>query len=213
MDLEPEPRASADAWKCDWPQTPAEDGPGPSVWAWEHGLPETVETFELLVETFQDRLVRYALRRLGSFSDAEDVVQEVFVRAFAERARHKEVSEVGPYLYRMIANACTDQLRKRGRLRLLMEKMSTKKVRDGGETAFEAGVATEEMRRAEDLLRRLPRAQAEAIRLRVFEGLRLWEIGEVLGCPVDTVSSRLRCGFSKLRGIISQKRGYDDGLL
>ena len=45
---------------------------------WEGGWPQTPGEFERLVEAFQDRLVRYAFRRLGNLHDAEDVAQEVF---------------------------------------------------------------------------------------------------------------------------------------
>jgi DNA-directed RNA polymerase specialized sigma24 family protein len=48
----------------------------------------------------------------------------------------------------------------------------------------------------------LPKEQAEAIRLRVFDGLRLGEIAKVLGCPMNTVCSRLRYGFQKLRNLV-----------
>ena len=55
------------------------------------------------------------------------------------------------------------------------------------------------------MLGRLPREQAEAIRLRVFDGLRLDEIAELLDCPINTVSSRLRYGFQKLRDAVGRK--------
>ena len=70
----------------------------------------------------------------------------------------------------------------------------------------EIAQAAEGLRRAESLLSRLPKEQAEAIRLRVFDGLRLGEIAEVLGCPMNTVCSRLRYGFQKLRKLVGGER-------
>ena len=70
----------------------------------------------------------------------------------------------------------------------------------------EIAQAAEALRRAELLLARLPQEQAEAIRLRVFDGLQLSEIAEVLGCPLNTVCSRLRYGFQKLRHLVGEQQ-------
>ena len=85
MHVELEPPASAEAWEGPWPQSR--------------------DDFARLVDMYLDRLVRYAFRRLGSIEDAEDVVQEVFVRAFADRSKRKRTSGVAPYLYRCVATA------------------------------------------------------------------------------------------------------------
>ena len=69
---------------------------------WDRGWPQSPEEFEMLVEVYIDRLVLSAFRRLRNYHDAEDVVQDVFVRAFAERSRRKKISHLGPYLYRML---------------------------------------------------------------------------------------------------------------
>ena len=185
MGFEPEAREPADTWEGSWPQSP--------------------EEFETLVDTYLDRLVRYACRRLGNFQDAEDVVQQVFVRAFGNRSRHRTNCAVGPYLYRMVANACTDLFRKRRRSKALVHKSGVETIPGGQKNASEMDAAAEELSRVEELLRRLPEPQAEVIRLRVLDELRLREIAEVLGCSMNTVSSRLRQGFRKLRKIVSNK--------
>ncbi len=174
--------------------------------AWSFGWPRTPREFEALVDAYLDRLVRYAARRLGNVHDAEDIVQDVFVRVYVEKDKHRDVGQIGPYLYRMVANACTDSLRKRRACADSLEDIEKQTCPDG-RTPSEAVMIEEETRRAEDLLRLLPEDQAEVIRLRVFGELRLREIAETLGCPVDTVSSRLRYGFKKLRQIVSGKRG------
>jgi RNA polymerase sigma factor (sigma-70 family) len=66
--------------------------------------------------------------------------------------------------------------------------------------------AADELQRAERLLGHLPQAQAEAVRLRLLEGLRLNEIADVVGCSVNTVCSRLRYGFRKLRDLVADIR-------
>ena len=186
MHVELEPPASAEAWEGPWPQSRGD--------------------FAGLVDMYLDRLVRYAFRRLGSIEDAEDVVQEVLVRAFADRSKRNRTSGVAPYLYRSVANACTDLTRRRKHSAKAREQIAAQGP--SAETGHppEVALAAEELRRAEALLGRLPQAQAEVIRLRVFDELRLSEIAAIVGCSVNTVSSRLRYGFRKLRDLVSQKQ-------
>ncbi len=164
--------------------------------------PKSRSEFAAFVESYAQRLARYAFRLLGNLQDAEDVVQEVFVRAFSDRSKRTEVTAVGPYLYRAVANACTDVLRKRSRAEVFCEEVDMSQLLGKSQGPREAAEAAEALRRAEALLGRLPKDQAEAIRLRVFDELRLKEIAGVMGCPVDTVCSRLRYGFQKLRSLI-----------
>jgi len=174
----------------------------PRAGTWEGGWPQTLDGFERLVETFQDRLVRYAFRRLGTVQDAEDVVQDVFVRAYADRSRHKGVTNVNAYLFRMASNLCTDCQRKRKRRSPLLGEAEVMHVpttdRDGSEEA----AAAEELQRIETLLGKIPSGQAEVVRLRVLDGLGLREIAQVLGRPIGTIKSRLRYGLEKLREIV-----------
>jgi RNA polymerase sigma-70 factor, ECF subfamily len=146
--------------------------------------PQSRGEFAALVEAYAERLVRYAFRQLGSLQDAEDVVQDVFVRALADRSRRTEISAIGPYLYRSVANACTDLLRKRNCRAVLCEEVDMSQLLNKSEGPREVAQAAEALRRAEALLGHLPKEQAEAIRLRVFDELRLREIADVVGCSV-----------------------------
>jgi len=174
--------------------------------AWPDGWPQNAPDFEKLVDAYLGRLVLFASRRLGNVHDAEDVVQDVFVRAFVTREKCRGVAQVGAYLYRMTSNACTDVIRKRKGRKALIPLMQA-----GGDSVpvsqaspSEALQAAEGALHAEQLLRRLPRSQAQAIRLRVFGELGLNEIAEVTKCSINTVNSRLRYGFRKLRRIVSK---------
>ena len=63
--------------------------------------PQSVAEFEDLVETVQDELVHFAFCRLRSLEDAEDTVQDILVRAYLEREKHRGVTGVRPYLFRL----------------------------------------------------------------------------------------------------------------
>ncbi|MHB8898705.1 MAG: RNA polymerase sigma factor [Thermoguttaceae bacterium] len=175
--------------------------PGPAG-EWDRPWPQTPRELEALVDAFLDRLVRYAYGRLGSLPDAEDVVQEVFVRSLSDRSGRSEIGMVGPYLYRSVANACTDLMRKRGSKVATGDQVDIDQVLDPREPSLGETEAADERRKAERLLGQLPPDQAEVVRLRVLEGLRLHEIARIVGCSANTVSSRLRYAFGKLRGLV-----------
>ena len=173
---------------------------------WDRGWPQTYEEFEMLVDVYMDRLVLSAFRRLGNINDAEDVVQDVFLRAYSDRTKQKKILHVGPYLYRMLLNACTDVFRKRKRSKTSLESYQAENFSVKHTIPSNNIAAQEELVRIEKLLQRLPDKQAAAIRLRVFDELRMGEIAEIAGCSIDTVKSRLRYGFKKLRKIVSKEQ-------
>ena len=173
---------------------------------WEGSWPQTLADYERLVEAFQDRLVRYAFRRLGNLQDAEDVAQEVLVRAYGSREARRQVLCVSAYLYRMASNCCTDHLRMRGRRSISTEEMQVMQLPSRQPDGLQEAAAAEELRRIETLLRGIPAPQAAVVRLRVLDELHLNEIAEVIGCSLPTVKSRLRYGLEKLREIVVRKK-------
>jgi RNA polymerase sigma-70 factor (ECF subfamily) len=172
--------------------------------AYDGDWPQSVAEFERFVDVYLDRLVRFAVRKLGNHQDAEDVVQNVLTGVFRDRAKRRGVSAVGPYLYRSVANACTDRLRTKNYAEVFREEFDIEAQLIGGENPSDMAAATDEWRRAEQLLARLPPDQAEVVRLRVFDELRLSEIAELVGCSVNTVCSKLRYGFKKLRNSMAE---------
>ena len=159
--------------------------------------PQTVPEFERMVDAYLDRLVRFAVRRLGNLQDAEDVVQNVLTGAFRDRSKRRRVTAVGPYLYRSVANACTDRLRIRNYSAVFREEFGIETMLMGGENPSELAAATDEWRRADELLARCPKDQAEVVRLRVFDELRLSEIAMLVGCSVNTVCSKIAIRFQE----------------
>ena len=173
---------------------------------WDGGWPQSLEQFEDLVEVFQGKLVQYAFRRLGNRQDAEDAIQEVFVKAFKNPMPKRRVKHVSSYLYRMAANSCTDLLRRRKHTRWEVSiEESSPKIVEVRPSPLEEVAAAEEVRRIEELMDRLPHRQAEVIRLRVFDDLSFAEIAEVTGSSVPTAKSRFRYGLAKLKPFLSKE--------
>lgn len=149
------------------------------------------EELEELVDRYRLPLFRFAFFRLGSHMDAEDVVQEAFLKWLS--APRRRIGNPQAYLFRMVSNDCSDRLRRRTAF------VPVDRIPALPDEPSEEREAREEARRLETLLDRLPPRQAETIRLHTYASLRFTEIAEVLRCPVSTVKSRFGDGIATLR--------------
>ncbi len=175
----------------------------PISWDASRDWPQTRAEFESLIERYQGPLVRYAFRRLGNIQDAEDAVQEVFVRGYGLVHKERRIENALAYLYRVTANVCNDVLRHRKRARGFAQRTEMEPIADGGRNVADEALKQESVQRIERLVARLPRRQAEVVRMRVWDGLRFEEIAQVLGCPASTVKSRFQYALLKLRAAIA----------
>jgi RNA polymerase sigma-70 factor, ECF subfamily len=159
--------------------------------------PQSVAEFDALIEATQHRLIRFAYYRLHSQADAEDVVQDVLVQAFRDRERHRNVDNVVPFLFRMVANRSTDLLRKRSRFTDAPHRTASVSER----------TAPDRELWIDNLLDRLPPLQSEVIRLRIYGELPFDDVARSVGCSVPTVKSRFRYGLEKLRTLLERSGG------
>ena len=157
--------------------------------------------FQQIVRATSARLVRLAARILGSEAEAEDVVQEAYVKAFRALAegRFDQRSALETWLYRIVSNGAIDALRSRAR-----RPVPTDRLPDGawgGAGSPEAHLALREL---DDWLGELPAEQRAALVLKAVEGRETAEIAEILGCTEGAVEQKLVRARATLR-----KRGQD----
>lgn len=149
---------------------------------------------ERLIETERPRLVQYALYRLGNRNDAEDAVQDTFVRVYQRMVGgdFEERNLVG-YLYRTLSNLCVSRFRELERLQMV--PLDGEPDPENPETED----LKQEFRRIRKLLDGIPNEQAEVIRLRYYGDKSFREIADILGVPLTTVKSRFVYGLEKIR--------------
>jgi len=164
--------------------------------------PQTIDDFDRLVAATQDELVHFAFYRLGNQADAEDAVQDVYVQAFRDRTKRRRVTEVRPYLFRMVRNRCTDILRARSR-----KSRETAGVAIHGGDPLSTMVAHEQARELARLLDQIPEREAEVIRLRAWSELSFADVAVAVGAALPTVKSRFRYGIEKLRRLLQLEGG------
>jgi RNA polymerase sigma-70 factor, ECF subfamily len=136
---------------------------------------------------------------LGAGDEAEDVVQEAFVKAFRHLAGFRRDSAFRPWLLRIVANETHTITRSRGRRSELTVRIVAQP--DPRTPPDPEGVAIESDRRSRllDLVRALPERERQAVVCRYFLQLSEAETAEVLGWPLGSVKSRTFRGLQRLR--------------
>ena len=154
---------------------------------------------ERLMEAERQGMLQYACYRLGNLDDAEDVVQDVFVRFYQLQSEGGTgIKNPSAYLFRMLANLCISRQREAGRY-------VTVPLAGQPEPANpEAEDFDWEFRRINQLLAGIPEEQAEVIRLRFYGDKSFQEIADILGLPLTTAKSRFAYGMEKVkRGMLA----------
>jgi len=191
---------------------------GESLIRWKAGDGET-EEFERVALVHLDALYHVALRLTRNRAEAEDIVQEAFLRAFRSFHRFNPGTNCRAWLFTILRNVFLNRVRTQGREVLEAEMgdvdqaevMADTHVGANPEEQFLQSVLHGDVDRA---LTTLPLAFREAILLVDIEGLTYREVAEIVGCPIGTVMSRLSRGRALLRRALvrfAREHGYVKG--
>ena len=158
-----------------------------------------ISLLELLIDDLQDKLVHHAYFRLGSMADAEDVVQDAFVKIYNEMKLGKAILNPAAFLFRMVTNACIDNHRTANRFMSVSYDSVPGFDIQASESRETELIRQEEFRRIIALLDLIPDEQAEIVRFRFVDGLHLQQIADILNLPLSTVKSRFAYGMQKIK--------------
>lgn len=163
------------------------------------------DAFRTLVERHSRSVFRLAYRMTGNEQDAEDVVQETFLRAYKQLSRYESRSTFSTWLYRIASNYSLDLIRLRKRH---VEK--SEGVTEEGRSTLDTVAATEPapdrlvfstevQQRVADAMNELSDLERSAFVLRHFEGLSIEEIGGMLGTSLNATKHSIFRAVQKLR--------------
>lgn len=152
--------------------------------------------FQRIVDATSARFVRLGARMLGSVADAEDVVQEAYVKAYRSlmAGQFDRRSKVETWLYRIVINTAIDAKRKR--VPTPTDSDTLMGLGWDGSASAEARIALKEL---SDWLGELPEEQRTALLLKTVEGLSSAEIAEIMDCTEGAVEQRLVRARATLR--------------
>lgn len=167
-----------------------------------------IEGLEAAYRCYSDRVYRVCQRMLGGDADAEDALQEVFLRLFDQAVKFDGRSRFSTWLYRLAVNRCLNLLKQRGRQSLpsLSAIPESSLPPDPAPSPLEVAAREEERQIADRLLDELGPEHKAIVVLREIEGLSYGEIGEALEIPIGTVMSRLARAREKLARVIADYR-------
>jgi RNA polymerase sigma factor (sigma-70 family) len=163
------------------------------------GRPRDLETYDQLVREHQGIAFRTAYVITGSAADAEEVVQDAFVKAYQARGRFRSGAPFRPWLLAIVANEARNRRRATGRRARLSLQLAEERPSGGAAPSPEVALLARE-ERAELLaaVDRLGEDQRAAIACRYFLDLSEAETAAVLGCRPGTVKSRLSRALARL---------------
>ena len=162
-------------------------------------------SIEDIYDKYAHSLFRYALALTGSVDDAEDAVQEVFIRIARDIKHLYKVSNIKSYLFSAIRNAAYSLLRGKKRRHELHQLISIDiSIKLEEETGCKAATSTALYEAFADL----PIDQREVMLLKVFNEMTFKEISETTSVSINTVASRYRYAIERLRQALE---GNDNG--
>ena len=165
-----------------------------------------LEAFASLVERYQRPLTAKALANVRHVQDADDLVQETFMRAFKGLASFREDTRFGPWLYRILRNLVIDRSRRTCREVGGAEEMAARIEADAPTPEMEM-LSQELAKRIDQALAEMPEGrQKQIFRLRFEKGLPIKEIASRLGLHSGTVKVHL---FRSSRRLRKQFQGWE----
>jgi len=163
------------------------------------------DAFRMLVERHSRSVFRLAYRMTGNEQDAEDVVQETFLRAYKQLSHYESRSSFATWLYRIASNYSLDLIRMRKRHEQKRET-GTEEGRDVLDTvpATQPGqdrlvFSNQVSERVSAAMNELSDLERSAFVLRHFEGLSIEEIGGMLGTSLNATKHSIFRAVQKLR--------------
>ncbi|TVY08491.1 RNA polymerase sigma factor SigW [Paenibacillus cremeus] len=167
--------------------------------------------FAELVELYKDKIYHLAYRMLHNRHEAEEIVQETFLRVYTNLERYDEQQKFSTWIYRIGTNLCIDRLRKRKATYSLDAE-----IHDGEGNDWYATLASEDTAPDDQIvlsetqvqiresIETLPEKYKAVVILRYLQDLSLQEISDVLKMPVTTIKTRLHRGRDFLRKKLEQ---------
>lgn len=165
------------------------------------------DSFGLLIERYEQKLIRYARRFLFDSDDVKDIVQEVFIKAYTNIKSFNISQKFSPWIYRIAHNQFINEIKKKqGRFSIPLFEFDTMFPHlIAKETTESDIVQKQQAEEMKDILQMIDQKYREILVLYYWEDLDYRSIANIVGIPVSTVGVRLNRAKTMVRKIIEQQ--------
>lgn len=177
-----------------------------------------VRAFERLLQRHRRPVFNFLLRQVGNRAQAEEMLQEVFLRVIRGAASYKEQAKFTTWLYTIARNLCVDAARRAEHRRTVsldappggargeVDRPLGDSVADPGGNTERQAESREIGSRIASAIAALPEEQREVFLMRERSGLPFKEIAAIVGVAENTVKSRMRYALEHLREALADYR-------
>lgn len=163
-----------------------------------------VQAYDILVHRYKDQLLNFVFRFVGNRTDAEDIIQETFLRVYRNKHMYKEIAKFSTWVYTIAGNLAKTELRRRKRHKIFSVSNFVNEEKDfdipdrdhSPEKKVDSSIQESIIQKA---IEKLPIKFKEVIVLRDIQGFAYEEISQILNIPLGTVKSRVNRGRLKLQ--------------
>jgi RNA polymerase sigma-70 factor (ECF subfamily) len=163
------------------------------------------EAFDVLVERHQRHVYQLCYRFAGNHEDANDLAQDVFIRAYRGLKTFKGHSSLGTWLYRIAVNVCLNKVSTKPRSQPVDPQVLANDARAAAveESAADRLLRGERAAQVRAAIARLPKKQRATLVLRVYHDLPHEQIANVLGSSVGAVKANFFHALNNLKKLLS----------
>ncbi|MFZ5986572.1 MAG: RNA polymerase sigma factor [Bacillota bacterium] len=163
--------------------------------------------FEVIIVNFQQQLFRYCYHMLGNIHEAEDAVQESFIKAYENIKNYSSSVSFQAWLYKITYNHCINIIRRKRLVQFLPFLEETSIGSSDLETRLEENEFSEALCNG---LKKLPPQDRTILILRTIEGKSFKELGVILNMKPATIRKKYERSKNKLRKFLKQKEGGNE---
>lgn len=164
------------------------------------------QAYAHIIDNYKNQLYATILRMTKNPQDAQDLVQDAFIKVYRNLEKYDASGSFSSWLYRVAINHCMDEFRKK-RYSMTQIEIDEERVVEPNhpELVF---LKKEKSRQLERLIGTLPEDERLIILLRYVNEISYEEIGEVMDMPLSTVRNKLHRAKKKMRETVKREGGY-----